>query len=109
VDDPNASSSDGGGLWPDPAKTKDSPINLIGSEVVQGWHAPVIDMDFPVHVMPSRQPGHSHLYIDKLVSWDDYKKLLKLMADIGLVEQGYADSAMNSGQSFVRLPDTDYL
>ena len=109
VDDPLATSGELDSLKPDPQKTKDSPINLIGSEVVPGWHAPVLDMDFPVHVMPSRQPGHNHLYIDKLVSWDDYKELLRLMAKMGLIEQGYADSALNKGQTFVRLPDTDYL
>ena len=88
---------------------KNAPINLIGSEVVPGFHAPVLDMDFPVHVMPSRTPGHSHLYIDKLISWDDYSKLLKLMSDIGLIEKGYAESALVRKETYVRIPDPSYL
>jgi hypothetical protein len=88
---------------------KDAPINLIGSEIVPGYHAPVLDMDFPVHVMPSRTPGHSHLYIDKLISWDDYAKLLTLMGEIGLIEKGYADSALARKETYVRIPDPSYL
>lgn len=31
-------------------------------------HAPILDIDVPVDLVPSTTPGHSHLYIDFTVS-----------------------------------------
>lgn len=67
-------------------------------------HRPVIDMDFPVRVLESSTPGHSHLYIDKRVTWSDYVKLLEVMAEIGLVEPGYVSASKDRGFTALRLP-----
>jgi hypothetical protein len=67
-------------------------------------HRPVIDMDFPVKVIESSTPGHSHLYIDREIEWDDYVKLLEVMAEIGLVEPGYVSASKDRGFTALRLP-----
>lgn len=76
--------------------------NLISSECSNGKHAPVIDMDFPVYVMPSSKLGHSHLYIDKEITWAQYERILKALANAGLIEEGYLDSSLNRKFTAVR-------
>lgn len=88
--------------------TKQDRVNLIGSEIYPGVHAPVFDVDFPVRAIPSRTPGHYHLYIDKAVSWEDYKELLNVLAKIGIVEKGYASASIAKGGTFVRLPELEH-
>src|SRR5256885_2546643 len=68
------------------------------------WHLPVIDIDLPVYAVPSTTPGHSHLYIDKLLVWDDYVKLLLVLADVGIVEPGFVSASESRGFTSVRLP-----
>jgi hypothetical protein len=78
--------------------------NVVSSLLTNGRHAPAIDVDLPVHVVPSSTPGHSHLYIDAELTWDDYLRLLTVMADIGLVERGFLESAERRGTTLLRLP-----
>lgn len=79
--------------------------NIITSEVVGSeMHRPVLDIDMPVKLIPSSTEGHFHLLIDKEVSWDDYMRLLWVMADIGIVEEGYASASQERGYTAVRLP-----
>jgi hypothetical protein len=81
-----------------------SEANVISSLLTNGRHAPAIDIDYPVHVVPSRTRGHHHLYIDHELTWGDYKRLLRVMAEVGLVEIGYAESAIANGRSLLRVP-----
>lgn len=67
-------------------------------------HKPVLDIDFPAKLVPSSTPGHSHLYLDRELSWPQYKKLLDVLAEVGIIQDGYADSAIKRGYSAVRLP-----
>lgn len=67
-------------------------------------HKPVLDIDVPVMLIPSSTEGHSHLYIDKSVSWDAYCKLLDALVECGIVERGYVQAAKNRGFTSVRLP-----
>ena len=92
-------------------KGKDSPAplgdsNIICSDMVDqdGLHMPVIDLDVPAYLLPSSTKGHSHLYIDVPVSADKYMDLLFLLADMGIVERGYANVSERKGYSSVRLP-----
>lgn len=68
------------------------------------YHLPVIDLDIDAHLEPSSTPGHHHLYLEKPMSKDDYLKLLKVMAEVGLVEWGYYEATVKRGYSTVRLP-----
>ena len=93
------------------SKGKDTPADLANSNIIcsdmvdmDGFHMPVIDLDVPVYILPSSTKGNSHLYIDVPVRVDKYMELLQLLADMGIVERGYADVSERKGYSSVRLP-----
>lgn len=79
---------------------------LISSRLRHGkdMHAPVIDLDLPVRLVPSQTKGHAHLYINVPVKWRDYKRLLKALEDAGLCEPGWVASAIRQGESAVTAP-----
>lgn len=87
-----------------PAVTDDDPVNLVSSEVGHGLHAPAIDIDCVVTVLESRTPGHSHVYIDKLLTEYEYDKLLTTLFEIGLLERGVLDAFKTRGATHLRLP-----
>jgi hypothetical protein len=67
-------------------------------------HAPVIDIDHPCTVVPSAKPGHYHLFIDKEMTRVQYFKLLDVMVEVGIVEDGYVAAAKKNGFTGVRIP-----
>lgn len=67
-------------------------------------HRLLIDVDFPVKAIPSSTPGHTHLYIDKEVDWEQVENVLQALAAAGIVEQGYADACQDQGFTTLRLP-----
>jgi hypothetical protein len=67
-------------------------------------HRPVLDIDFPAHLIPSTTEGHFHLYLDKAVTWEKYERLLTVLGEVGILEQGYVDASIARGYSSVRLP-----
>lgn len=77
---------------------------LIASLNADGKHRPMLDIDFPATVIPSSTEGHCHLYIDKELEWKDYKKLLNVLADLGIIEHGYRGASLARGYSALRLP-----
>ena len=79
--------------------------NLISSLTVNNTHAPVIDLDLPVRLLPSRTPGHYHLYIDVEMDSSDYFELLMVMSKVGLVEEGYYEASRRKGASYVRTQE----
>lgn len=83
---------------------KDEDCNLISSLCEDGLHRPVIDFDFPCQLIPSSTDGHYHLYIDKEMGWNEYEMLLEVLVRVGLVEQGYYNSALKHCQTYVRPP-----
>ena len=80
--------------------------DLITSEVFgqEGTHKIVLDIDFPVVAVPSSTEGHSHLYIDRPISWKNYLKLIRAMVKAGLVEPGYLGASEQRGFTGVRPP-----
>lgn len=80
--------------------------NLVGSKVdlEEDGHLPVIDLDLPCHLEPSTKPDHYHLYVNKVVKWDDYVKLLDAMLACGLINEGFHVMSIRRGQSYVRRP-----
>lgn len=82
--------------------------NLIGSEL-QGdkhyYHKPVLDIDFEARLIPSKTEGHYHLYLDGIeLSWGDYVKVLEVLAEVGILEQGYVNASIERGMTRVRPP-----
>lgn len=82
------------------------PANLVSSLTRSGKHAPVLDLDIPARLVPSKTPGHSHLYIDVELSWQQYAALLNSLAWAGIIEPNYASAAQAAQATFVRkYPD----
>lgn len=74
------------------------------SKVFDNIHRPILDIDFPVDVIPSSTVGHYHLYIDKKLTWEQYKKLLFVLAEVGIIEEGYLNASIDREFTSVRLP-----
>lgn len=79
---------------------------ILTSEVEgePGRHKIVLDIDMPAKLIPSSTEGHYHLIIDHEISWPEYQRLLWVMADIELLEEGYVAASDKRGYSAVRLP-----
>ena len=87
--------------------------NLISSIVdeerfgQESLHAPVLDLDVPAYLVPSKTPGHSHLYIDKPMTWYEYEGLLRALERAGVLEPGYVAVAKQLHMTAVRLRPQD--
>lgn len=81
--------------------------NIITSEVDgSDKHKVVLDIDFPAKLVPSSTEGHFHLFIDKEVTEKQLFKLVKVLADVGVVEEGYYHASRERGYTAVRTPWT---
>lgn len=77
--------------------------NLVSSETEE-WepgdmpldhlHLPALDIDHAVRVVPSETPGHHHLFIDVPMTWTQYEKLLRVLGDVGILEEGYVSASI---------------
>lgn len=76
--------------------------NIKGTEM----HRPALDIDVPCLLIDSTTPGHHHLYIDKPMPWEDYEKLIRVLAEIGILQQGYADVSIKRKRTWLRTPWT---
>jgi hypothetical protein len=95
------------------AEAKKNPIeecsveqaNLITSEAAPDTHYVMLDIDMDAALVPSTTPGHHHLYINKTMKWDDYELLLYVLADCGIISQGYYEASVEKKCTALRLPD----
>lgn len=78
--------------------------NVITSMLPDGRHAPVIDLDVPVTLLPSTTPGHSHLYIDVPMEWRQYLDILIALEAAKVVEEGYLNASATREFGTLRLP-----
>lgn len=79
--------------------------NLVSSLCVDGKHRPALDIDVPCELIPSSTEGHAHLYFPTVsLSWEQYQKLLTVLAECKIIEKGFSDMSIKSGQSLLRLP-----
>jgi hypothetical protein len=74
--------------------------SLLGSDK----HMPALDLDVPVRVYPSTTLGHFHLYIDKEMTWWQYKRLMRAMVAAGILEKGYYKASTRRSGTHLRLP-----
>jgi hypothetical protein len=83
--------------------------NLITSKMHgSDLHLPCIDIDLPIEAIPSKTAGHYHLYIEKPLTYEQYDKLLSVMAEVGIVEEGYWKAFQAQKMTLVRLPPIEY-
>lgn len=85
-----------------PAISKDAQI--VSSEIGEGVHCPVLDIDVRAYLLPSSTEGHSHLYINHPMRWRPYKRMLKAMARAGVLEKGYVKASIRRKHTAVRVP-----
>lgn len=80
--------------------------HVITSQIVNRKlvHMPVLDIDIAHQYYPSTTEGHAHLYIDKVMSWREYKALLKALEAAGIIETGYYRASVGRKYTSVRLP-----
>lgn len=76
--------------------------NLVSSLCNNGKHRPTLDIDFPCKLVETKTPGHYHLYIEHDLTFDQYKRLIDVMADIGLVGEGIRMQMENRGMTCLR-------
>jgi hypothetical protein len=74
---------------------------LVGSKAEDGMYYPVLDFDFPCRLYESETEGHYHFFVDKGMTWDDYKFLLQALHAAGLIEDGFLQSALQLEDTFV--------
>ena len=67
-------------------------------------HIVALDIDHEAWLIPSTNPGHSHLYVAVTCQWNKYVKFLEAAADIGLVEPGYVAASKRRGATYLRVP-----
>lgn len=93
--------------------------NIVGSEVIkppvsrkigdpipEETHRPVLDVDLPVWVRESSTPGHYHLIIDKEMPWSDYAAVVRVLGDVGILEEGFVKASIARRGSWIRTPWT---
>ena len=78
--------------------------SLIDKIISGTYHAPVLDIDIPHKYVASTTEGHGHIYFDVPIPWVKYVKLLKAMADCGILEEGYVSASIERGYTAVRPP-----
>jgi hypothetical protein len=76
---------------------------LLGRSLA-GTHTPLLDIDMPAALIPSSTEGHYHLYIDKEMTWREYKRFLKAMMKAGIIEKGYYKVSVKRKATQLRLP-----
>jgi hypothetical protein len=106
ADDPAACVPDAWGYCPCPLEeAPPQTAELVCSDVGMGLHKPVIDLDLPAKLVPSGTPGHSHLYLEQEVPFEDYMRILEALAFAGIVQWGFHDSTRERGFGSVRHPN----
>ena len=75
-----------------------------GNPTGEPMHTVMLDLDVEARLLPSSTPGHYHLYIDVPMPWRKYKRLLKTLAHVGIIEPGYYRAAAQRQATFLRLP-----
>ena len=108
----HVASFESGGYGMDDVKpTNDINEANVISSIAQGMepgphaeHYPVLDIDFPAHLVPSSTNGHCHLYIDIRLTDEQMWRLCDVLADVGILEPGYVGGCKSRGYTSVRLP-----
>src|SRR6478735_2350381 len=79
--------------------------SLAYSDGGVSYHYPVLDIDMQAVLTPTSTPGHHHLFINKLLTDEQYGKLLNTLVEVGIVQQGILDLQWKQdGMTCARMP-----
>lgn len=81
--------------------------NCVSSLLEDGRSAPLLDLDCVHEYRASPTPGHGHLLIDVPMTWRQYRRLLKMLGRLGILEPGYVRAALKRKHNEVRLPGVE--
>ena len=101
IDEANVVSSIRSGNTPTPLDPDSTEVPPAAEWVT---HHPVLDLDIPVHLVPSSTPGHSHLYIDTGINGRKFWAMCDALAAAGVLQEGYVRACKTRGYTSVRLP-----
>jgi hypothetical protein len=87
-----------------PIEELDKADVVTSKSSIKDFHRPVLDIDFPIAIIESSTKGHYHLYMDKKLSWFEYEKLLRVLEEVGIIEEGYLYASLDREFTSVRLP-----
>lgn len=82
----------------------DEKYNLLSSRVRGGdSHTVLLDLDTEVRLMPSKTPGHYHLWLPgNNLSWEEYSRLLFVLLELRIIEHGFYEASIKREASFIR-------
>lgn len=86
---------------------KDPDGDLLTSALTDEIHMPVVDLDMPAVLRPSKTQGHFHLIIDHPMTWRSYKRLLRSLVRAGLVEQEWYGLVRRRRQALITAQKGD--
>lgn len=72
--------------------------------MLEDRHIIILDLDFPVTLIPSKTPGHNHLYIPKAVTKEQYRNILAALVEADLVQQIWAENLDTNGSTYLEIP-----
>jgi len=83
--------------------------NLVSSHSFSSggteYHYPLIDLDIDAKLIPSSTLGHHHLLINKLMTKENYDKLLRVLHEVGIIQTGIIELQWEKeGFTAIRLP-----
>lgn len=82
--------------------------NIISSVLCEidgeTYHRPMIDLDLKHFYSPSSTNGHAHLYLDTVLTHDQYKELIHVLYKCGIVSDGIKKQIDHDGATTLRLP-----
>lgn len=88
----------------DAPREEDPTGTILGSLLPDGMQLPIFDLDFDCRLVPSRTPGHFHLYINKPLDEFKYLNILRSLAQAGIVQEAWVNRLDTHDRTFLRLP-----
>lgn len=81
------------------------PANLVSSRIIgSSMHKPCLDIDTASWRVETSTPGHSHLFFNNELTWEQYSKLLDVLAECGMVDAKWVEHSKEKGETTVRYP-----
>ncbi len=63
--------------------------------------------DIQLASLPSKTPMHYHVYIDTRLTWLEYKTFIQVLANLGIVQEGFRAMTERRDMSHLRIPSPE--